>query len=245
MGVDPFVFILSVSSFIVAFAFMIGPGVSQQFEGILLVLVRQPYDIGDRVAIADPQDVASIDGSGHWLIQSIDLVTTTAKFTATGEVATFSNGSLARCRLINMNRSPEAVCHITVRFTADVPYSTIMVFREAVENFVQDRPQEWISMLGFRAGRVESQLNYVEYAIWLQHRCSWQEIVPILVSKAALSSYCVEVQKELGCRYQAPSMGVEITMAQGQGNPVDQLKSQESAASLQELAKQFPAKKDD
>jgi hypothetical protein len=51
LGVDPFVFILSISTLLVSFAFMIGSGVSQQFEGILLVLARQPYDLGDRIAI--------------------------------------------------------------------------------------------------------------------------------------------------------------------------------------------------
>ena len=45
LGVDPFVFILSISALLVSFAFMIGSGVSQQFEGILLVLARQPNDL--------------------------------------------------------------------------------------------------------------------------------------------------------------------------------------------------------
>ena len=51
LGVDPFVFILSISTLLESFAFMIGSGISQQFEGILLVLARQPYDLGDGTAI--------------------------------------------------------------------------------------------------------------------------------------------------------------------------------------------------
>ena len=51
VGIDPLSFILSLSSILVAFAFMIGAASAQYFEGVLLVLVRKPYDIGDRVAI--------------------------------------------------------------------------------------------------------------------------------------------------------------------------------------------------
>ena len=30
---------------------MIGSGTSQLFEGILMVLARQPYDVGDKIAM--------------------------------------------------------------------------------------------------------------------------------------------------------------------------------------------------
>ena len=41
MGMNPLVFILSLSTLLVSFAFMIGSAASQQFEGILMVLVRK------------------------------------------------------------------------------------------------------------------------------------------------------------------------------------------------------------
>jgi hypothetical protein len=100
-----------------------------------------------------------------------------------------------------MNRSLDAIVYVPVRFGTDVPYSTVLVFRSAVEKFVQDRPQEWIGMLGFRTSRVESQLNFVEWTIVLQHVQKWQNVLPIIISKATVASFCVEVQKQLGCRY--------------------------------------------
>ena len=50
-GFNPLVFIASISAIWLSFAFMIGSGVSQQFEGVLMVLVRQPYDAGDSIAM--------------------------------------------------------------------------------------------------------------------------------------------------------------------------------------------------
>ena len=92
----------------------------------------------------------------------------------TNEVASFSNGALVRCRLINMNRSPNPIVYVYVRFGTDVPYSMIGIFRTAAEKFVEDRPQQWQAMLGFRTTRVEAQLNFVEYMAVLQHRLTRQ-----------------------------------------------------------------------
>ena len=213
LGLDVLTLVLSLSSLIVAFSFMIGPASAQYFEGILMVLARQPYDIGDRIAVSDVDEPPNMDGSVHWLVESIDLVTTTARLTATNEEASFSNGALARMRIINMNRSPDSIVYVPVRFSMSVPYATILIFRSTVQRFVEDRPQEWQSIRGFRTTRVEAQMNYVEYSIVLMHRLSWQSLIPVLESKAAVASFCVESQKQLGCHYTAPSMPVEIRMA--------------------------------
>jgi small-conductance mechanosensitive channel len=43
---------LSLSSIILGFAFMIGGASAKYFEGILFILVRRPYDIGDRIHVS-------------------------------------------------------------------------------------------------------------------------------------------------------------------------------------------------
>jgi hypothetical protein len=75
---------------------------------------------------------------------------------ATNERATISNGSLAKSRIINGGRSPKAVLYFLLKFGLDVPYERIEVFKSAVEKFVKARPREWLSLLGFRATRVEA-----------------------------------------------------------------------------------------
>ena len=51
MRLDPISLLIGVSGLIVAFSFMIGPGSAVYFEGVMMVLGRQPYDVGDRIAI--------------------------------------------------------------------------------------------------------------------------------------------------------------------------------------------------
>ena len=60
-GLNPLVIIASISALWLSFAFMIGSGVSQQFEGVLMVLVRQPYDIGDSIAIVSKNVILPVD----------------------------------------------------------------------------------------------------------------------------------------------------------------------------------------
>mmetsp|Transcript_6362 Transcript_6362/g.13250 ORF Transcript_6362/g.13250 Transcript_6362/m.13250 type:complete len:903 (-) Transcript_6362:51-2759(-) len=252
LGLNPWSLIVPLGAFLISLSFMIGDAAAQVFEGVLLILVRQPYDIGDRIAIAEVDEPASLDGSTHWLVEKIDLMKTVAKLTGTNELASFSNGSLARTRLFNMNRSPDAVVYVKTRFALNVPYSTIMIFRSAVEKFVEKRPQEWIGMLGFRTNRVEVELNFVEYTIVLKHQNAWQNILPVLESKAAVASFCMEAQKKLGCHYQAPPMGVEITIAETEpsaeqksvGGDDDEIQ-EESIHQLMELAETFGSSNDE
>ena len=99
-------------------------------------------------------------GSKHWLVLNVDLVTTVAKYLPTGEVASFSNGALARMRIMNMNRNSQASVRVLTRFSIDVPYSTILIFRSAMEKFVNDRPQEWEAFVSFRAARVDTKASH-------------------------------------------------------------------------------------
>ncbi|KAL7557216.1 hypothetical protein ACA910_001283 [Epithemia clementina (nom. ined.)] len=243
LQLDPLTLLLTVSGLLVAISFMIGPGSAVFFEGIMMILGRQPYDVGDRIAIGNVSDMPDFDGSTQWIVENVDLLSTTARLVYTNEVANFSNGSLARSRLINMNRSPDPVIYVYVRFQTDVPYSTITIFRSALEIFVEGRPQEWQGLLGFRTSRVEAQLNFVEYIVILQHRLTWQSLIPIKESRAAVASFCVEIQKQLGCHYCAPPMPVEITMKAPSSSGIPRMDS--SMDDLMETAKQFGARKED
>ena len=62
-----------------------------------------------------------------------------------------------------------------------------------------------------RATRVEADVGYIEYKIVVQHRESWQNIGPVLQSKADLSSFCLEATKKLDMKYESPPMPVNLS----------------------------------
>ncbi len=126
-----------------------------------------------------------------------------------------------------------------MKFGSDVPYQMIKVYQTAIENFVKGRPREvscdaklnflcsilkgplntpwiiqsqWAQLNGFRATRVEMELNYIEYVIVATHREMWQNIAPILQSKADLASFSLEVSKKLNLRYENPPKPVHLSM---------------------------------
>lgn len=200
----------SVSVFGVGFAFLFGTAASNYFEGLLLIFVRRPYDIGDKIATSNPKVDTDPNGSSTWFVEKVTLYTTTVRFATTNEVATYTNGSLAVLRIINANRSPKAIISVLIKFGLETPFNKVTVFRTALENFIKARPREWIALAGFRATRVEADYGYIEYKIVAQHRESWQNIGPVLQSKADLSSFCLEATKKLDMKYESPPMPVNL-----------------------------------
>ena len=46
LGLDPLALFVSISTFVLAFSFMISRASSNYFEGLLFILCRRPFDIG-------------------------------------------------------------------------------------------------------------------------------------------------------------------------------------------------------
>ncbi|KAL7499239.1 hypothetical protein ACHAWT_010159 [Skeletonema menzelii] len=246
---------LSFNTFFLGFSFLFGAAASNYFEGLLLIFVRRPYDIGDKIATSNPKSDTSPDGSSTWYVDNVTLFTTTVRFATTNEVATYSNGSIAQLRIINANRSPKAVVSVLIKFGLETPFNKVTVFRAAVENFIKARPREWIALSGFRATSVEADFGYVEYKIIAQHREKWQNMGAILQSKADLSSFILEVTKKLDMKYESPPMPVNLSAAgnmniQGlfadEGNVEPRSGLQDvnvSAEDLEEVANMFEVRK--
>jgi hypothetical protein len=205
--------IFSFSAGIFSLSFMFGGSASRYLEGVLLVLARQPFDVGDRIAISDPQNDTSTDGSLTWFVENISLFQTTVRLGATNEVATYSNSSLAHSRIINAARSPKATTYVHLKFGIDVPYSKVMLFKDVIEKFVKDRPRQFLKIGGFRATGVEADLGYIKYVISLLHVDSWQNIGAVLQAKADVASFCLEVQKKMDMRYVAPPMPIDLSIS--------------------------------
>ncbi|KAL7548223.1 hypothetical protein ACHAWF_011515 [Thalassiosira exigua] len=244
---------LSFNTFFLGFSFLFGAAASNYFEGLLLISLYFCVSIGDRIATSAPNKDTNPNGSSTWFVDSVTLFTTTVRFATTNEVATYSNGSLAVLRIINANRSSKAIISILIKFGLETPFHKISVFRTAVENFIKARPREWIALAGFRATRVEADYGYIEYKIIAQHRESWQNVGPVLQSKADLSSFCLEATKKLAIKYESPPMPVNLSTSDsldfsgvlhGEADePADIGNKSISAEDLQEVANLFEIRK--
>jgi hypothetical protein len=195
---------------------LIDPFLKDTIQGLIFILGRKPFDVGDRISINGPNEAPMSDGPCTWYVEEVTLYYTTLRLGATNEVATVSNSSLANSRIVNAARSTKAVVYIKLKFGIDVPTAKIDAFKDRVENFVKIRPREWLSPPSIRASRVEADLGFIEYVISLHHRDSWQHMGNIVSSKAAVTSYCLEVQKELEIKYVAPPTPVHLSLTNSQ-----------------------------
>ena len=202
------------------------------------MFIRQPYDIGDRIAISDPEKDTNVIGSTTWFVDKFSIFSTTVRSAATNEVATYNNGYLAGTRIINAARSPKAIVCINLKFGIDVSYEKVKIFQTVVENFVKDHPQEWLKLLAFRATTVEADLGYIGYVLVLQHVEAWQNIGPIKESQANLSSFCLEVCKQMDMRFISPPKPIHISFA-NEGFENQSLELGESRTGVQSLMKMF------
>lgn len=99
-----------------------------------------------------------------------------------------------------------------MKFAVDTPYDKLETFRAATEQYLKDRPREWLAFNGFRPTEVAMDRGYTNYVIVAQHRSSWQDIGAILGSKADLVKFCMEVTKQLDMRFTSPPLPVDLTL---------------------------------
>ena len=117
---------------------------------------------------------------------------------------------LQNLRVINAARSPKATIYVPMKFGINTHYKKIQVFRMAAEQYLKQRPREFAAFIGFRPSEVVFERGYIGYTLIAQHREGWQKIGSILGSKANLTTYLLEVAKQLGVRYVSPALPVEL-----------------------------------
>jgi hypothetical protein len=67
LGFDPLALFLSLSGVILAFGFIIGSASAKYFEGLLFILIRRPYGIGDKIHISNVENDTDFYGSAGWV----------------------------------------------------------------------------------------------------------------------------------------------------------------------------------
>jgi len=212
LGYDPITVFLSLSSVVLAFSFMISQASSKYVEGLLFILYRRPYDIGDLIVIQPVDQPTSWDGSTEWIVRDINLFTTTVIFAYTNEIATLSNGSIANSRVMNGARSLPAIVYVTLRFGVDTSLDKIDIFREALSQYVERRPREWTKLLRITNRNVQADEGFVEYLVAFQHVNNWQHLDSIKTSRSQAKFFCHELSKQLCIRYKSPPLPVDLNV---------------------------------
>eukprot|EP00934_Nitzschia_sp_Nitz4_P008246 Nitzschia sp. Nitz4//scaffold44_size153857//151542//153963//NITZ4_002752-RA/size153857-snap-gene-0.221-mRNA-1//-1//CDS//3329552250//8236//frame0 len=209
-GIDPLALFVSVSGIVVSVSFMIGSASSSYFQGLIFILIRCPYSIGDCIHVSTPTEETVITGSPFWIVEDITLFATQVRFSFTNERASLSNGALAEARIINSTKSTNASVAHKMKFPINVSHEKIAIFQEAMERFIRNRPREWLGMKVFRASEVNATLGYIEYVVSMNHRESWAQWGQIRMSQSDIMRFAVELAKKLDIVYEQPAQPINF-----------------------------------
>ena len=190
--------------------------------------------VGDRIHFSRPDQPTSIDGSASWIIEKVGLFSTSVFWAATNERATIANSAIASMRVINGARSPHAQIFVNMKFAIDTPYEKIEIFKQAIEQYLKDRPREWLAFVAFRPTEATVEQGYINYVTIAQHRSSWQDVGSVKASTAELVTYSLEIAKKLDMRYKKPPLPVDLKFNRSesgdQSSPFDMLTNPFAAA---------------
>ena len=69
MQFDPYPLLVSITSLLVSVSFALGSSVSKYLEGVLLIAVRRPFDLGDRILISGVESADSSGAPSSWFVE--------------------------------------------------------------------------------------------------------------------------------------------------------------------------------
>mmetsp|Transcript_11377 Transcript_11377/g.17454 ORF Transcript_11377/g.17454 Transcript_11377/m.17454 type:complete len:883 (+) Transcript_11377:72-2720(+) len=218
---DSYQFFLQLFAVITPLSFAIKSACGKYVEGVMLILFRKPFEIGDRVALADVYADASLTGASTWFVENVNLFTTTVRYAVTNEVACIANSSFVDNRIINAKRSPNALIRINLRFGVGVQRSKIDLFYKTVQEYAKDRPREFLQLNNLSASSIEVERGYVEYILVAQHVESWQQMGQVWKSQVDLTRFCHELSTRLLMKYENPCLPIELEIDKGDSNSED------------------------
>eukprot|EP00586_Coscinodiscus_wailesii_P020942 CAMPEP_0172493634 /NCGR_PEP_ID=MMETSP1066-20121228/25037_1 /TAXON_ID=671091 /ORGANISM="Coscinodiscus wailesii, Strain CCMP2513" /LENGTH=878 /DNA_ID=CAMNT_0013263857 /DNA_START=100 /DNA_END=2736 /DNA_ORIENTATION=+ len=217
MRYNPYKLLLSMTSLMVSFAFAIGPSVAKYIEGVVMIAVRRPYDLGDRITFCDANNIGGVPTNSTWFVEDISLFSTKLRFAPSNELSTVNNGSIANSRIQNLGRSVKALVTIWVPLRVETSHSQIEAFRVKLEAYLADNPCNWARLIHFRVRQIDSDTGLVEYQVRVQHVKSWQNLGAVQLDKGNLIQFCYDLSKKMNINYLSNPRRMKVAMNEVDG----------------------------
>lgn len=166
---NPWTLLVSLTSLLVSVSFALGPSVSKYVEGVLLIAVRRPFDLGDRIYIGSadttvPSGVTADMSSNTWFVEDINLSTTTLRYARTNEVSTLNNWAIAGSKIINCNRSPSAIVVLDTKLHISILRDdALQLFQADLQKYVKTHPRTWESLVFCRHDVIDADNEQVAF----------------------------------------------------------------------------------
>lgn len=209
LQLNPWALLVSLSTVLLSLSFAVGPSAAKVVEGMIMIAVRRPFDLGDKISIigsaSDPPPDCDPGHQVMWIVEDCNLFTTTLRLTRSNEVSTISNGSIANTRIVNHARSKKAVVNLKLPMTLSrVTHEHITIVKSALTQYIHDNPRVWYRLINWRMAKVVTNHDFILFSAQVQHVRPWQDTLPVLTAKGDLEKFCIDIIVKLGIHYDSP-----------------------------------------
>jgi hypothetical protein len=153
----------------------------------------------------NPSVLECSQGIGQsWFIEDINLFYTTVRYAGTNEIGTINNGSISKMRIVNGNRSPNALVYFQFPFhisALDNDRAKLKVLMKRLDQYAKDYPRRWRSFAYLLINKFEIEKEQISAIIAFHNRKSWQDLTAILFDKSDLVGYVYDTSRQLGICY--------------------------------------------
>jgi len=171
----------------------------------LFLFCFRPYDLGDRIFFTDPQTSDNPGPLTSWFVEDINLANTTLRYAQTNEVSTVSNASIEASRIVNCNRSPNAIVIFRLSLhVAVLEGEKLTAFQDALKEYVKEHPRAWDQLLYIRIDEVDADNEKIECSLGFRHRNSWQDAGRVLVQRGLLLKFVYQTATAMKIDYSSP-----------------------------------------
>lgn len=183
-----------------------GSYVATLCSGVSYIIFTAPYDIGDRVIVADI--ARSPDGLFPMYVTSIGAFTTTFS-TSFGETVVIANHILATKQVMNHGRSPDPCLRCTVRLAATTTPNDVDGFLAAVDEFQSVHASDWKSLDVFVTA-FDSDAGALQIDVWASGRYSYQDFIQLYQARTRLYRFVHAYIHAAGIHFAKPLQPVVI-----------------------------------
>uniref|UniRef100_A0A7S4Q3J3 Mechanosensitive ion channel protein n=1 Tax=Alexandrium monilatum TaxID=311494 RepID=A0A7S4Q3J3_9DINO len=214
---------ITVPTAFLGLSFVFGSLLREVFESLVLILLVQPYDVGDRISLPDGEESYQT-----FTVQKLNILTTEARDSLNQCVYLKNSALFQESRLVNLGRSLNAVVELSFEMSASQLSGEIVGDLETfIRRYIAGQAANWVptylrSFTPVESGHAHCDLSgAVTHRFRLMHRRPWQDIREIRNDATSVLYAVLEEMRRIGIDFRLSSQPVHL---EGLGLEQDKLR---------------------
>jgi len=166
-GLDATSILVGTGTFVLSVSFAIGPSIQRLLDSLVLVLLLQPYDVGDHVSLS------GLAGGAAHVVTSIDVLTTEFEHVQNLKRTLLRNADVMGMGICNLKNSTRAGLLPIFIVDHSITAEQLDELKRRVSEFVAQRPLEFWPGVAISADH--SEANKITLTFRVLHRSSFQD----------------------------------------------------------------------